>query len=97
LKIERDKDGNEIKVPTKLFHDLKSFEARNLLRAGVLEKISMSSSGHKTRSVFDRCSIVSDRDKVEAIKKVHAYHLEQEKRLSEVESITDGRRVVENG
>jgi hypothetical protein len=30
-------------------------------------------------------------------KEVHAYHLEQEKRLSEVESITDGQRVAKNG
>jgi integrase len=55
--------------PRLLFHDLRRTMARNMLRAGVPEKVIMQIGGWKTRTVFDRYSIIRQDDVSAAMEK----------------------------
>src|SRR6266550_9273259 len=55
-----------------IIHDFRRSAIKNLMKAGVNEKVAMKISGHRTRSVFDRYHIVDTEDLVDAMRRIQA-------------------------
>jgi integrase len=67
------KARTEAGCPGRIPHDFRRTAVRNLVRAGVPERVAMQLTGHKTRAVFERYNIVSPGDLRDAARRLDTY------------------------
>lgn len=64
--------AQEAGVNGKIPHDFRRTAVKNMVRAGIPERVALQLSGQKMRSIFARYHIVSDGDLKEAARKLDA-------------------------
>lgn len=79
-------------VSGRILHDLRRTAIRNLVRAGVSEGVAMRMCGHRTRAVFDRYNVSSERDIRAAADLLSAHHKTLARQARMTNSLQSRRR-----
>jgi integrase len=77
-----------MKYEGRIFHDFRRSAARDMIRAGVAQRIAMDITGHRTMSMFQRYNITDTDELRDALLKTQLYRDEQKPKVRAI----SGRR-----